>query len=162
MGCVYEITNQVDNKSYIGMTEKTIWERVSDHIVMSQVHKPKSDLAVDIRKWRMENFSVEILFESDLDWELRKQERILIRQRKTYYPFGYNKTNYKDYSMSGRGWHDDNRNEIVNELTGEVYASVSEAARELEVDKQTVERYLDSDFSVERRRLHFQIRRVNT
>jgi len=159
MGYVYSITNNHDGRQYVGMTLQTIWERIAGHIRASELCEPKYPLAADIRSLGMSNFTVEILFESD-DWlELRKQERELIYSRQAYEPFGYNRTNFKDYTDS-EGWHHDDRNTIVNELTGEVYASLSETARNLNVDRQTICRYLDPNYPREKRTLSIQIRRL--
>lgn len=77
---IYQITNKINNRSYIGQS-KNIQRRFNDHIKgWSSSHK----LQEDISKYGLENFEFEVLEECDPS-ELLDKERSYIPQKQPYY-----------------------------------------------------------------------------
>ena len=60
---LYKITNLVNNKSYIGITKLTLDQRLLIHISHSK--NPKYPIQYAINKYGSENFSIELLNESE-------------------------------------------------------------------------------------------------
>lgn len=88
MGFIYKITNNINQKSYIGKTERTIEVRYKEHLR----HKDYIDLPLyrAMRKYGTENFSVEKLEECN-NADLDNREIYWINFYKTYSD-GYNCT----------------------------------------------------------------------
>lgn len=99
MALVYSFTNKTNQKMYIGMTTRTIDERIKSHIY--EAYNPSS-LVYDtpfkraIRKYGMEGFEVEVLYDGLTRDEAIKLEKELILKHQTYYKYknsnGYNAT----------------------------------------------------------------------
>jgi group I intron endonuclease len=60
---LYKITNAVNGKIYIGITKQTLEERLTLHI--SHSRNPKYPIQYAINKYGSENFSIELLEESE-------------------------------------------------------------------------------------------------
>lgn len=88
MGFIYKITNNINQKSYIGKTARTINIRYKEHIR----HKDYLDLPLyrAFNKYGVENFSIEQLEECD-DSILDDREIYWINYYQTY-KSGYNCT----------------------------------------------------------------------
>ncbi len=84
---IYIITNILNNKQYIGFTTN-IKNRITDH------KKARSDAPIHraIRKYGWENFTYEVIYESDdVEHTLNTMESIFIEEYSTYKK-GYNAT----------------------------------------------------------------------
>lgn len=92
MGIIYKITNKINNKIYIGLTNNPLSERWRAHKAQSSSGNDKH-LYCSMRKYGVENFSIEQIDESD-DFEiLGKKERYWIDYYSSYKPNkGYNLT----------------------------------------------------------------------
>lgn len=88
MGYIYKITNQLNDKSYIGQTINTIKDRMNKHYSNSKVAKNGIDYAIG--KYGKENFLVEEVCKCD-DSQLDELERYYIQYYDTYNN-GYNLT----------------------------------------------------------------------
>ena len=88
---IYKITNQVNNKIYIGLTTETLQERWSGHL---QAYKTcKRHLYESMRKYGIENFTIEEIDKADSFEELGQLERKYIREYDSQNPEkGYNIT----------------------------------------------------------------------
>lgn len=91
MGFIYKITNQINNKIYIGQTKKTIEERFNAHIKKAQIYTNRY-LYDAMNHYGYSNFKIELLEECD---------DILLDEREIYWinyyqsnskTFGYNMT----------------------------------------------------------------------
>ena len=100
MGCVYKITNKINNKAYIGYTVRTLKERWQQH-VRCAFHEQldgsyDNALKRAIRKYGTENFYTEVLEFSDDKEYLTHQEKYWIKYYNTCIIFpdswGYNLT----------------------------------------------------------------------
>lgn len=95
---VYQITNQVNGKMYIGITNnyKKRWEN----------HKCNNDptmaIAQAIKKYGAENFTFEILFSNLSIEDASLKEKQLIRDKNTKVPFGYNIADGGQYNISNK------------------------------------------------------------
>lgn len=86
-GFIYKITNKVTGMIYIGQTTRTPEERFEDH-----KHCKTSYIGRAIRKYRVENFTVEVLEECETADLLNERERFWIAFFKCRWPNGYNMT----------------------------------------------------------------------
>lgn len=65
MGFIYKITNQLNDKAYIGLTTKTIEERWQDHLNSINRLKENRPLYYALAKYGPQNFSIEKIEEID-------------------------------------------------------------------------------------------------
>lgn len=91
MGYIYCITNNVNNKKYIGKTLKTVEKRWKEHLndYKKQRHEKRA-LYDAMKKYGVENFQVETIGEFPNEI-LEEKEIFYIQKFKTYH-FGYNLT----------------------------------------------------------------------
>ena len=92
---IYKITNKVNGKSYIGQTRKTVEERFNQH-VRDAMNGHGFYIQNAIRKYGVENFSVEVLATAEDIDELNRLEEYYIRKFNTV-DLGYN-LSYGGYS----------------------------------------------------------------
>ena len=85
-GVVYSVTNNLDDKQYVGQTTRTLEERFSEHA------EADSLLGRAIQRDGAENFSREVLAECETQEELDAQERFYIKKLDCKHPKGYNST----------------------------------------------------------------------
>ena len=83
MGFIYKITNNLNQKVYIGLTTKTIEQRWKEHLSVVNKHKEKRPLYNAINKYGVENFSISIVEEVD-DEFLGEREKYWINQYNSY------------------------------------------------------------------------------
>ena len=102
MAYIYLITNNVNNKVYVGKTEDSIEKRFAEHCSDSKKERCKNrPLYRAMNKYGCENFSVSLLEETDQP-EIR--EEYWIEQKQSYHS-GYNATRggdgkkYLDYDL---------------------------------------------------------------
>ncbi len=86
---VYQITNLINKKSYIGITNN-LKRRIHEHFNYSQ--KSKYYLHNAIKKYRRDNFEVSIIDKANTWKELCKKEIYWIKELNTRSPNGYNLT----------------------------------------------------------------------
>ena len=91
-GSIYKITNKITNKSYIGLTTKTVEKRWKGHLNKAIKEKKDQHICCAIRKYGQENFIIEELCSCFNRESLNKTEQILILQHNTLSPGGYNLT----------------------------------------------------------------------
>lgn len=91
---VYKITNRINGKSYIGITNN--WKKRLEN------HKCGKKQLVDkaIQKYGKENFDYDVIFENLSKEEAKEQEKHLIEKYNTKAPNGYNISSGGDY-LSG-------------------------------------------------------------
>jgi len=90
MAYIYIITNIINNKQYVGKTSKDIQRRFNEHISKSKDENNIQPLYRAIRKYGIENFSLELLEECSLE-ESSEKEKGWIESKKTFH-LGYNAT----------------------------------------------------------------------
>lgn len=90
MGYIYKITNIINQKSYIGLTTRTVEERWQEHLRAMQNYKEKRPLYSALYKYGISNFTVETIEEINNE-QLEEREKYWIAYYDTYYN-GYNAT----------------------------------------------------------------------
>ena len=92
MAYIYQITNQINGKIYIGKTERTIQERwrehCEDYLRERCYDRP---LYRAMRKYGLSNFTIELLEETDNP----EEREIFWIEQKGSFKHGYNATNSK-------------------------------------------------------------------
>lgn len=94
MGYIYKITNKVNHKIYIGLTQLTVEERWDSHIKTAHAPSSKDYNALfkkAIRKYGVDGFTVETIDEADSLEELKEKE---------IYWIAY----YHSYAFDADGW----------------------------------------------------------
>lgn len=84
---IYKLTNKVNGKVYIGKTERTIKERMDEHIRHNYIVVDKA-----IRKYGIDSFVVEVVDSASSIEELDKKEQEWIEKCDCLLPKGYNQT----------------------------------------------------------------------
>ena len=92
MGFIYKITNLVNDKKYIGKTTLTIEARWKKHCYEVYRNKYQYTLYKAIRKYGIENFSIE---------QIEEVEDIQLNEREKYWIQYFN-----TYSGNGKGYND--------------------------------------------------------
>jgi group I intron endonuclease len=98
------ITNKINHKKYIGITQRTIEERWEEHIQMAYCHNHKDSKSLfkkAIRKYGKDAWIIEELDTASSIKELKEKEVYWIAKLKTYAfdedGWGYNSTKGGDY-----------------------------------------------------------------
>ena len=90
-GNIYKITNQINNKVYIGKTLKSIEERFLEHIRdSSRSCEEKRPLYNAFKKYGINNFTISLIEKVELD-QLSSREQYWIKKYNSY-SNGYNAT----------------------------------------------------------------------
>lgn len=133
MGYVYKIANKINNKIYIGITQRTIKERWNDHLKIAYDKKSKDYNALfkkAIRKYGEENFVIEEIEQRETLEELKNREIYWIKYYNSYAfdkeGYGYNSTRGGDYPTNFKEIYQ------IDILTGKIinsFSSIKEAER---------------------------------
>lgn len=90
MGCIYMITNKINNEKYIGQTLNFI-KRKKDHICNSKNDKISTHLYLAMKKYGIDNFIFEIL-ENNIDKDDLDNKEIFYIEKFNTFHNGYNMT----------------------------------------------------------------------
>ena len=91
MSLIYSITNNINNKKYVGKTSRTLKERINEHrLIASSNSKNKGAIHHAISKYGIDNFSIKCIEECDTVRE-NQREMYWIKMLNTY-GAGYNLT----------------------------------------------------------------------
>lgn len=133
MAYIYQITNDINGKIYIGKTERTIEERFREHCKDAYRREfEKRPLYSAMRKYGIEHFHVEMLEETDSP----EEREIYWIEAKRSFKNGYNAT------LGGDGKH-----YIDYDLVLAMYAELKnqkEVARRMNISEDTVHKVLTS------------------
>ncbi len=139
---IYKVTNKLNNKSYIGLTTRTLQERKLEHLR----HLIDEDTYFHraIKKYGAENFEWIIIDNSaQSNTELQYQEKYYIEKYNTLIPNGYNMTiggeltnikNRRDYS----GGNNPAAKPVINLTTMKVYDCVLDASKDYKVSAESI------------------------
>ena len=90
---IYKITNNINNKVYIGLTTCSLEYRWSKHLIEGRNVNNKKHLYKAMRKYGLENFSIEQIDSTEDFKELGRLEREYIKKYDSQNPIkGYNLT----------------------------------------------------------------------
>lgn len=95
MGYIYKITNQINNKAYIGQTIETPQDRWKDHIYTALSNKGEDNryyFQKALRKYGIDNFTFEIIEQVDDS---------LLNEREIYWISYYHTYKYDDNHIGG-------------------------------------------------------------
>ena len=105
MAYIYQITNDINNKIYIGKTIKPVEQRFQEHIRESQKERSENrPLYLAMNKYGIEHFSISILEFVENISQLSEREKYWIEQKGSF-KNGYNATlggdgkSYIDYDL---------------------------------------------------------------
>lgn len=87
---IYKITNNINNKLYIGQTLQSIEKRWIQHKSEAKTYKKNQPLHNAIRKYGTENFTIEEIDGANSISELNYKEWLLIYKFNSLAPNGYN------------------------------------------------------------------------
>jgi len=97
---IYKITNNINKKIYVGQTSYSLEKRIKQHLKAAK-QKQKYLLYRAINKYKIENFSWEVIDKCKTKQELFEREKYYIKLLKSKRPNGYNLT---DGGEGNLGW----------------------------------------------------------
>lgn len=106
---IYRCINEKNGKVYIGYTQKTLEKRIIEHKCAANKNSGYL-LHKSIRKYGIESFTWEIIFESkDKNYILNEMERFFIEEHNSFFEngVGYNMTYGGQGGMSGKKHSDE-------------------------------------------------------
>ena len=131
MGFIYKITNDINDKIYVGQTSGTLEERFKQHKKKINSDDGKTfPLYNAMRKYGVEHFSIEMIEQTD---NLQEREQYWIKFFDSYNN-GYNAT------LGGDGWVRTDYDLIAN-LYSQGFSGI-EIAQQMGITKNTVYRGL--------------------
>ena len=134
MAYIYQITNDINGKIYIGKTERTVNERFKEHCKDAYNRKfEKRPLYAAMRKYGVDHFHVEILEETDSP----EEREVYWIELKRSFKNGYNAT------LGGDGKHYVDYDLVI--ATYKEIQNQAEVARRLGIDVGTVRSILHSN-----------------
>ena len=93
MGTIYKITNKINNRFYIGKTIGTIEKRWQEHLYDMEHNRDNSILHNAMRKYGVDNFSIEVIESNIPEQQLDSKEKEYIEHLKSHKKYGnYNIT----------------------------------------------------------------------
>ena len=137
MGFIYQIKNDINDKTYVGKTTRTIEKRFKEHL--QRINERDQHLYKAMLKYGPEHFYVIELEECEDDL-LNEREKFWIKQKDSYYN-GYNET------LGGDGMNLIDYEEIFPYL--ELNLSTVEIGKILNISKDTVAAYLNKYYTKE-------------
>ena len=99
-GCVYQARNTLNEKRYIGVSQRGVANRRSCHLSEARCNRGVV-FAAALRKYGEDVFEWSVLFRSDDPSELFKMEQHFIREFRTKTPYGYNRTDGGEGRVGG-------------------------------------------------------------
>ena len=138
---VYIIINSVNNKKYVGITNKTIDERFEAHKNNAK-KKINRYLYDSMNKYGYDNFFIKLIDDTCTTWEeLQKKECFYIKEYNTIYPYGYNMTAGGDGGYTTQSWTKERREELYKKQGNSRIGHTMSVAGRLAVGNATKERY---------------------
>lgn len=142
---IYKITNLLNGKIYVGQTQRSFEERISEH-----KHHGKLYVDREIKKYGWENFKAEVIEECQTVEELNEREIYWIAELNTLKPNGYNLT------VGGSGahghLHSPDSIQKMSEIAKEIWANRSKEERFLIAKKREDNRSPEEKSATARKR----------
>ena len=132
---IYKVTNNINGMIYIGKTKRDIAKRWKQHCIDAKKPLMRFKLQEAILEYGADNFTIECIDEAQTDQEACEKEIFWIEHYQCIFPKGYN--------VSKGGNNGGNYVRIKNETTGEVFESITEAARKYNKAIQAINQALD-------------------
>lgn len=122
---IYKITNTINQKIYIGQTNQTIEKRFLQH---SKSITPLGDV---MRKYGLENFTIEIIEECSTPEQTKERERFWIKTLKSRVPNGYNQSDGGEGIILGENKVEGNTSLIQFRMKSELKRKAEEIFNQL-------------------------------
>ena len=104
LSSIYCFTNKINGKQYVGSTIVQPNVRYNQHIYNAtheDTHQYNYPLYQAIRKYGIDNFNFEILFQKECEeQEIRQIEKEYILKLNTVSPYGYNQTDNTEHPIN--------------------------------------------------------------
>ena len=163
MGCVYCVVCKENGKMYVGKTKQSLKKRQAQHY--SYAKRPKSIFHKALVKYGFDKFEWKILYEDQDEAILYQKEKDYIKELNTITPYGYNLTTGGDGNYNvhfSDSWRAKNRQRATDlgkmvycVENNEIYATIADAAKALDVGVGTVSRACNKKYVLNFRGLHF-------
>ena len=114
-GCIYIITNVLNNKHYIGQTKRDIHTRLQEHFKCCH----NIELRNDIEKFGINSFTTSILDYAETSEELDAKEKYWISKYDSY-SSGYNKSSGGNGPL-GTKWTSESKDKVSLQRKGSVW-----------------------------------------
>lgn len=141
MPYIYQITNKLNGKIYIGKTLRTIEERWKEHCKdYNKTYNEKRPLYDAIRKYGIQNFEISLVEEVD-EKEINEKEKYWIELLGSF-KYGYNATkggdgkHYADYDLIYQLYNNGKNNLQIQQITGYDKDTISKALSIQGISKQ--------------------------
>ena len=143
MAYIYQITNDVNQKIYIGKTENSIEKRFKEHCWdASRERNEKRPLYNAMRKYGIEHFHIELIEETDNP----EEREIYWIEKKQSFKNGYNATiggdgrKYIDYDLVVKTYQDLQNIKLVAKQLNHDESTISKILKEKNIDiKSSIE-----------------------
>ncbi len=143
MAYIYQITNDVNQKIYIGKTENSIEKRFKEHCWdASRERNEKRPLYNAMRKYGVEHFHIELIEETDNP----EEREIYWIEKKQSFKNGYNATiggdgrKYIDYDLVVKTYQDLQNIKLVAKQLNHDESTISKILKEKNIDiKSSIE-----------------------
>lgn len=132
---IYKITNNINNKVYIGKTKNTLEKRWKQHCSKARRNRSNAEFQKAILEFGPESFRIEQIDVASTDEEACLKEIHWIEHFDCIYPKGYN--------VSKGGTNGGNYTRIKNVTTGEEFDSMLEASKKYNRHIQAIHQALD-------------------
>lgn len=132
---IYKVTNIINGKVYIGKTKRTLAVRWKQHCQDAGKPSKRFRLHEDICELGKDNFTIEKVDEALSEEEASEKEILWIKRCDCIYPNGYN--------VSRGGKYGGNTVKIMNVTTGEIFETITDAAKSCNRHVQAIRQALD-------------------
>ena len=143
MAYIYQITNDVNQKIYIGKTENSIEKRFKEHCWdASRERNEKRPLYNAMRKYGVEHFHIELIEETDNP----EEREIYWIEKKQSFKNGYNATiggdgrKYIDYDLVVKTYQDLQNIKLVAKQLNHDESTISKILKEKNIDIKSSEK----------------------
>ena len=140
-GYIYLISNKFNMKQYVGITIGSIKERFNSHLYDASQKSNKDSLEYAIWRNGSDQFSYKQLKKAPVD-KMGSLERYYIKKLKTKIPNGYN------INSGGAGVFGGINYKIPIILDGEIFFSLSDVARYLNINVSTISQRIRSGLTI--------------
>jgi len=149
-GIIYKHTNKINGKSYIGLTTRSMEERLKQHLKSAE-NGDKFKFQRAIRKYGIENFSSEII-ENNIPLYSIISEKINILSKREIYWINYYDTYNNGYNMTKGGegttgvkYTEERRQKVIKSNTNRIISEetklkISKARKGTKLSEETIKK----------------------
>ncbi len=159
MPYIYKITNDINNKIYIGKTSNSIEKRFQQHLLDAiKLHREKRPLYDAINKYGKEHFNIELIEEVINEDIAIEREKYWIKQLNTY--IGFKNSNGYNATLGGDGKRFYNYSFLANEYIS--LGSIRKVCQKYNCDHKTVQLACkEKNIQINRNIIKRKVRRID-